>query len=73
MSDLERYKPSQTPWLGIAIVTALALVALIGLRDILMPFAIGALIAYLGDPMVDRLEIAALDAQVVWRSFLHSS
>ena len=56
MSDLERYKPSQTPWLGIAIVTALALVALIGLRDILMPFAIGALIAYLGDPMVDRLE-----------------
>ena len=26
------------------------------LRDILMPFAVGALIAYLGDPLVDRLE-----------------
>ena len=45
MSDLELRKPSQTPWLGIAIVTALALVALIGLRDILMPFAIGAMSA----------------------------
>ena len=56
MSDLDFRKPSQTPWLGIAIVTALALVALIGLRDILMPFAIGALIAYVGDPVVDRLE-----------------
>ena len=29
---------------------------LVELRAILMPFAVGALIAYLGDPLVDRLE-----------------
>lgn len=33
---------------------------LVELRDILMPFAVGALIAYLGDPLVDRLEAKGL-------------
>lgn len=32
------------------------LILLVQLKDILMPFAVGALIAYLGDPLVDRLE-----------------
>lgn len=56
MSDLEFKKPSQSQWLTIVIAVALALAALISLREILMPFAMGALIAYLGDPLVDRLE-----------------
>lgn len=56
MSELELKKPSQSQWLTIVIAVALALAALISLREILMPFAMGALIAYLGDPLVDRLE-----------------
>ena len=56
MSELEINRPSQSQWLLIAIAAALLLAALISLREILMPFAIGALIAYLGDPLVDRLE-----------------
>lgn len=56
MSELELKKPSQSQWLTIIIAVALALAALISLREILMPFAMGALIAYLGDPLVDRLE-----------------
>ena len=56
MTDFEQIKPSQSQWLVVAVAVALALAALISLREILMPFAIGALIAYLGDPLVDRLE-----------------
>lgn len=56
MGEAEIKKPSQSQWLLIVVVAALLLAALISLREILMPFAIGALIAYLGDPLVDRLE-----------------
>ena len=56
MNEVEIKKPSPSQWLLIAIAAALLLAALISLREILMPFAIGALIAYLGDPLVDRLE-----------------
>ena len=56
MSEVEIKKLSQSQWLLMAVVICLLLAALISLREILMPFAIGALIAYLGDPLVDRLE-----------------
>lgn len=56
MNELELKKPSQSQWLTILIAIALTLAVLISLREILMPFAMGALIAYLGDPLVDRLE-----------------
>ena len=56
MSEMEIQKPTQSQWLLIAIATGLLLAALISLREILMPFAVGALLAYLGDPLVDRLE-----------------
>ena len=56
MNEVEIKKPSPSQWLLIAIAAALLMAALISLREILMPFAIGALIAYLGDPLVDRLE-----------------
>ena len=56
MNEGDIKKPSQSQWLLIAISICLLLAALISLREILMPFAIGALIAYLGDPLVDRLE-----------------
>ena len=56
MSEVEIKKLSQSQWLLMAVVICLFLAALISLREILMPFAIGALIAYLGDPLVDRLE-----------------
>lgn len=42
------------PW-AIGVVVALALIILV-LHPILTPFVLGALIAYLGDPVVDRLE-----------------
>lgn len=56
MSELERKEPSWSQWLFIGLSVALVLAALISLQGILTPFLIGALIAYLGDPMVDRLE-----------------
>lgn len=56
MSDLEPQKPLTSQWLVIAMAVGLSLAAMISLRGILMPFAIGALIAYLGDPLVDRCE-----------------
>ena len=56
MSEVEIKKLSQSQGLLMAVVIFLLLAALISLREILMPFAIGALIAYLGDPLVDRVE-----------------
>ena len=56
MSEVEIKKLSQSQWLLMVVVICLLLAVLISLREILMPFAIGALIAYLGDPLVDRLE-----------------
>lgn len=56
MSDLELKKSPPSQWLVIAIAVGVTLAAMISLREILMPFAIGALIAYLGDPLVDRCE-----------------
>ncbi len=43
-------------WLPVLVAVVVLLLLFVQLRDILMPFAVGALIAYLGDPLVDRLE-----------------
>ena len=40
----------------LAVSVLLSFAILVSLREILMPFAVGALLAYLGDPLVDRLE-----------------
>ena len=40
-------------WIAVSVV---ALVALVLLRQILLPFVVGALLAYLLVPVVDRLE-----------------
>ena len=42
-------------WLGVALVVA---VLLYSLHNILSPFLVGILLAYLADPLVDRLERA---------------
>ena len=51
--------PPQLPvnrwWLALAVVIALGL-ALYLLQPILLPFVLEAVIAYLGDPLVDQLE-----------------
>ena len=56
MSEVE-IKSLATQWLLWQLLSAFACGA-DQPREILMPFAIGALIAYLGDPLVDRLEDA---------------
>ena len=43
-------------WLLVLLVLGAALALLFALRPILAPFVVGALLAYLGDPLVDRLE-----------------
>ena len=48
--------PTSSQLLVVALALALVVTLMILLKDILMPFALGALIAYLGDPIVDRLE-----------------
>ncbi len=48
--------PAPTRWpLGLA-MAGITIALLYLLQPILMPFVVGALIAYLGDPLVDRLE-----------------
>ena len=47
---------SRSRWLPVLIVTLIVVFFFVQLSDILMPFVVGALIAYLGDPIVDRLE-----------------
>ena len=56
MTDQPTAQSSTLRWLPVLIVVVLVLLLFVQLRDILMPFAVGALIAYLGDPLVDRLE-----------------
>ena len=48
MTDMRRWI-----WLGAALLIALLLY---GLHNILSPFLVGILLAYLADPLVDRLE-----------------
>ena len=47
---------SRSRWLPILMVTLIVVFFFVQLSEILMPFIVGALIAYLGDPIVDRLE-----------------
>ena len=47
---------SRSRWIPVLIVTLIVVFFFVQLSDILMPFIVGALIAYLGDPIVDRLE-----------------
>ena len=56
VTDQPTAQSSTLRWLPVLIVVVLVLLLFVQLRDILMPFAVGALIAYLGDPLVDRLE-----------------
>jgi predicted PurR-regulated permease PerM len=43
-------------WPWVVALSVVLIGSVIVLREIMMPFAIGALLAYLGDPLVDRLE-----------------
>ncbi len=56
MTEQTTAQPKPLRWLPALVVAVLVLLLFAQLRDILMPFAVGALIAYLGDPLVDRLE-----------------
>lgn len=56
MTDKQTSKSNTLRWLPGFMVVVLTLLLFAQLTDILMPFAVGALIAYLGDPLVDRLE-----------------
>ena len=56
MTDQPTAQSSTLRWLPVLVVVVLVLLLFLQLRDILMPFAVGALIAYLGDPLVDRFE-----------------
>ena len=56
MTEQTTAQPKPLRWLPVLVVAVLVLLLFAQLRDILMPFAVGALIAYLGDPLVDRLE-----------------
>lgn len=56
VTDQPTAQSSTLRWLPVLVVVVLVLLLFVQLRDILMPFAVGALIAYLGDPLVDRLE-----------------
>ena len=53
VTDQPTAQSSTLRWLPVLIVVVLVLLLFVQLRDILMPFAVGALIAYLGDPLVD--------------------
>lgn len=48
--------PAVNRWPWVALVTAALIAFFWLLHPILLPFLLGALIAYLGDPLVDRLE-----------------
>ncbi|MEL0313883.1 MAG: AI-2E family transporter [Halieaceae bacterium] len=48
--------PAVNRWPWVALVTAVLIAFFWLLHPILLPFLLGALIAYLGDPLVDRLE-----------------
>ena len=48
--------PTVNRWPWVALVMAVLLVVFWLLHPILLPFLLGALIAYLGDPLVDRFE-----------------
>ena len=48
------------PWMVVGAGLAITAVAVYLLNPILMPFLVAALLAYLGDPLADRLEAAGL-------------
>ncbi len=60
MSEQTDRQPPTSRWLSALLVLGLCLVFFIQVKDILTPFIVGALIAYLGDPLVDRLESRGL-------------
>ncbi|TGD71167.1 AI-2E family transporter [Mangrovimicrobium sediminis] len=53
--------PDITRWPLALVVLALLILGLYLLQPILMPFVLGGLLAYLGDPLVDRLERARIN------------
>ena len=63
MTDMRRWI-----WLGAALLIA---VLLYSLHNILTPFLVGIMLAYLADPLVDRLERLGLSR--TWGCLLYTS